>query len=645
MPNIRQIKTCSRCRLLKLRCDRIKLACERCVLAEVSCSFLHEQSPQPVAKADHLTIRNPTRSSSEQSSPSDESAPSSDIVTAQQILKTVKRRNRAHLSCTRCHRLKVRCDKKLPCSRCRSSGWGQQCTYTHRVESDPSASDAGQDALCAAAHEDPKHIYTSWHTRRRGATHWKTLVSRIEASARNIGHEFVHGHHLTVLHADCHLDIALPCNFPFNSPGATKYSSLDKVYSLIHSHGEDCKSFVDGYLALYQPVHPIIDPALFADEISCFWEDPTQVDVSWLSSYLMVLALGSFTVTRDARLIVEFCLAAEACLAKTAFLVRPSMSVMRTLCLIVVVKQLANGTCWSYDASWTLLGMIVRLAVCIGLHKPPTSTPAETNAVTYSEWQSGRILWITIVYLCIQTAAVTGMPTLLSSDDILEGADIQGASLSHVEGVGPWISVSDAFPTICKIIARVNSGTKVPYEEILGYNATIRRLMAAAMDHPECSDPLRAILDIFFRRVLMVLHRCHALLPNAPVLYPICYWASLECSLAILVHHRDLCEHRGDSVHQDILGRLYKLDYFAAALTASLYLLQRDAPLANGFAIPPRQTIRETLETCTEIWGRDKDRSICLRSGYRTLTHILAMLSEMDGMPDHGLPHSSVACM
>lgn len=450
---------------------------------------------------------------------------------------------------------------------------------------------------------------------------------------------------MTVLHADCHTDIALPCNFPFNSPGAAKFSSLDKVYSLLHGHREHCESFVDGYFALYQPVHPIIDPVGFADEVNCFWDDPTQADISWLSSFLMVLALGCFTVTRDTKLMVEFCLAAEACLSKTAFLVRPSMSVMRTLCLIVLVKQLSNGTCWSFDASWTLLGIIVRLAVCIGLHKPPTSTPVEENAVTYSEWQSGHILWITIVYFCIQTAAVTGMPTLLSSDDILERTDVQDVLLPHAEGVGPWFSLCDAFPIICKIIARVNSGTKATsYDEILEYNATIRRLMAASMDHPECNDSLRAILDIFFRRVLMVLHRCHALLPNAPELYPVSYWASLECSLAILVHHRNLCEHRGNSIYQDLLGRLYKLDFFAAALTASLYLLQRDAPLAVGFAIPPRQTILETLETCTEIWGRDKDRSICFRSGYRTLTFILTMLSGMDSMTDYGLPHSSVAC-
>jgi hypothetical protein len=183
MPNIRQIKTCSRCRLLKLRCDRIKPACERCVQAETSCSFLHDHLPSAVAKVENLTIRDPMRSSSEQSSsPRDESASSSDMVAAQEIFKTVKRRRRAHLSCTRCHRLKVRCDKKLPCSRCRGSGWAQQCTYTHRVEIDPSASDASQDVLCAAANEDPKHIYTSWHSRRRGATHWKTLVSRVRNS-------------------------------------------------------------------------------------------------------------------------------------------------------------------------------------------------------------------------------------------------------------------------------------------------------------------------------------------------------------------------------------------------------------------------------------------------------------------------------
>jgi hypothetical protein len=186
MPNIRQIKTCNRCRLLKLRCDRIKPSCERCIQAEACCSFLLELLSEPASKADSLvaesntTNRTSSRSSSNQSSPpSEESAPPPNTIVAQKDSKAVKRRQRAHLSCTRCHRLKVRCDKELPCSRCRRSGWGKQCTYTHRVEKDPSASDAGPGIAFVAAHEDPRNIVTTWHTRRRGATHWKALVSRV----------------------------------------------------------------------------------------------------------------------------------------------------------------------------------------------------------------------------------------------------------------------------------------------------------------------------------------------------------------------------------------------------------------------------------------------------------------------------------
>ncbi|RFU80387.1 n-terminal binuclear zn cluster-containing [Trichoderma arundinaceum] len=288
-----------------------------------------------------------TRSSLDQSpSPSAESASPSDLIAIKKGSKVIKRRQRAHLSCTRCHRLKVRCDKELPCSRCRRSGWGHQCTYTHRAENDSSASDAAPDTAFALTVEDPKNIFTSWHTRRRGATHWKALVSRLEASARTLGHKFIHADNIHMLHTDCSTDIILPSNFPFNSPGAVKYSSLDKVRSLICSYRQSYVSFVDGYIALYQPVHPIIDPAQFMHEISSFWNDPAQIDISWLSNFLMVLALGRFAVTRDPSPTIELCLAAEACLAKTPFMVRPSMSVMRTLCLMILAKQLANGTCW-----------------------------------------------------------------------------------------------------------------------------------------------------------------------------------------------------------------------------------------------------------------------------------------------------------
>lgn len=195
MPNIRQIKACSRCRLLKLRCDKTKPSCERCIRAGTNCSLRFdgfaqtESASNPPIAEGTATSNASVRSSSDQSpSPSDRSAPSSDTVTTErdQGSKTVRRRQRAHLSCTRCHRLKVGCDKQLPCSRCRRSGWGRQCTYTHRVENDSSASasDAAPDIGFVESKEDPRDIYTSWHARRRGKTHWKALVLRVSKIRR-----------------------------------------------------------------------------------------------------------------------------------------------------------------------------------------------------------------------------------------------------------------------------------------------------------------------------------------------------------------------------------------------------------------------------------------------------------------------------
>lgn len=191
MTNIRQITTCSRCRLLKIRCDKTKPSCERCIQAKANCSLRFDYLAQSASTTDpstaesNATNNTSARSGSDQSpSPSDGSAPSSDTIATKkhQDPKTIRRRQRAHLSCTRCHRLKVGCDKELPCSRCRRSGWGRQCTYTHRVDNSSSASDTAPGIGFVATQEDATTIFTSWHTRRRGTTHWNALIKRVRDS-------------------------------------------------------------------------------------------------------------------------------------------------------------------------------------------------------------------------------------------------------------------------------------------------------------------------------------------------------------------------------------------------------------------------------------------------------------------------------
>lgn len=137
--------------------------------------------------------------------------------------------------------------------------------------------------------------------------------------------------------------------------------------------------------------------------------------------------------------------------------------------------------------------------------------------------------------------------------------------------------------------------------------------------------------DIFFRRVLVVLHRYYALDPDAPNLYTVSYWSSLECCLALIVHQRELsaqCPHLPANIH--IIVRPFTLDFFAAALTTCIHLLSIDAPLhpvsVSESAIPPRRIIMETIESCLEIFARECRDSVCFTAGYRLLSAVYCLV-------------------
>jgi hypothetical protein len=185
MPSIREVNTCERCRQLKRRCDRVKPTCSRCLQQGLVCSF---DVPNSLDGSDSELQ---TFALFSESSPSIELQ--DDILHSPQLgqcdlairantSRAVRKRNRACLSCIRCHRNKVRCDKKLPCTRCDASGFKDQCTYTHRATN----LNASQDASLpfGSVKEDPTDVLVTWHSRHRGSSHWKPLLSRVGDNPR-----------------------------------------------------------------------------------------------------------------------------------------------------------------------------------------------------------------------------------------------------------------------------------------------------------------------------------------------------------------------------------------------------------------------------------------------------------------------------
>lgn len=421
----------------------------------------------------------------------------------------------------------------------------------------------------------------------------------------------------------CLANFCLPGNFPFGTPGAAKYFAREAVTRLLAGERTRAEEYLERYVDLLDVVNPILDLPVFRDEVERYWQDPNAVSLCWLSQFLMVMGLGCFTSADEPPIATELMMAAEACLMQTPFMFRPTLMTLRALSLMSVAKLVCNATCWSVDSCWTLLGLLVRVAFIFGLPQERNDNDEELRDPV--EREARRKLWLTILYLDIKVSMCTGMPPLTRPDE-----------LGNMRATPQWsdpnslqMVLFQSLPTVLDVLALINSKKdQISYPDVLRYNGQLRELMGHAQR--VCTANLQRItVDIFLRRCLMVLHRPFALHPEGPTLFPESYWSSLECSLALLVHYRELwCNE--DGLRLDLVGRAFVLDFFSATLTTCVHMLREDAPLsgaaATGCRIPPRQLILDTLSICVDIWSGEQEKSVCWRTGYHLLKAVLALL-------------------
>jgi hypothetical protein len=193
----REVRACQRCRTLKVGCDKAKPACRRCIKAGVSCvvrytgsnrnetdrastngdtSILAEgldDSPRnrdEVRLARCLCCPPLTAVQLTGSTVSNENGSFHSPLSYHQL--TPPKRNRNPVSCIRCRRLKVRCDRQQPCQRCTKAkavcAYGRSGGIHHDSDGESSADNSSAAARFAA-----------WSGRFRTDTHWITLVREV----------------------------------------------------------------------------------------------------------------------------------------------------------------------------------------------------------------------------------------------------------------------------------------------------------------------------------------------------------------------------------------------------------------------------------------------------------------------------------
>lgn len=171
MSQAREVTTCLRCRKSKRRCDKAKPSCTRCERGGTKC--IYEEDPSTARDERQILIE--SRSDGRYPTPA---------TTPPTLAQKVKKRNRACLSCTRCHRLKVKCDQAEPCARCVRSGVPGCCTYTHRPKALPPLprqieQRQHREVPFAIPEDDCELVVATWFLRKQGSTHYRAILNRV----------------------------------------------------------------------------------------------------------------------------------------------------------------------------------------------------------------------------------------------------------------------------------------------------------------------------------------------------------------------------------------------------------------------------------------------------------------------------------
>ncbi|KAL2865780.1 uncharacterized protein BJX67DRAFT_357328 [Aspergillus lucknowensis] len=625
-PGSRERKTlvCQPCSVHKQGCDKQKPRCSRCTKLGRQCVYRHSQQETTVGAP---IQEDAARRCGIQRQPLEGGSAS---VVEYEVLRPdcfkqcnaripgTRTRNRVPVSCARCRRLKVRCDRILPCGRCSRAGKQGECDYSRSGDA------TGRQTPDALDHSGKSPFHLRFLTR----AHWGPLVDDIrELTMPHFVHQLTHG-----TEEISPTGIHRLSNFPFSErPGRLKMSR--KALLSILPDRPTLELFIQIYLDTIEQAYSVLHVPTFQSELARFWDDPYVVNDSWLALLFATVSLGchaTATHKEDSsiELAVQLLDASDACLKMTPFMYHPDIANVQTLYLMVIFKQLDRMSCQQNGACWPLTGLIVRLAIMLGLH----TNHLRNVELSGPELQTRKNLWTSIVLLEMRQSLLSGMPLLLQLTDFTYPPGSQPAS-DDIKA-----TFAGSVPVITRVLSTLNlNSTQLEYDKILEYDLEVRRLLkdpnlALDADALSTNYPARLLLNVFYRRMLLALHTIFAQDPHAWAQYPVSYWSTLDSCLGLLAVQRELCEHKNSHLMAWFSG-LFREDFFAAAMTLCHNLVTANSPLEPSASLSgcvcqrqARATILETLVSCSDLWAREEGLSICHREAARVMKSVTEYL-------------------
>ncbi|RDW57488.1 oleate activated transcription factor 3 [Coleophoma cylindrospora] len=483
----------------------------------------------------------------------------------------------------------MRCNRESPCGACLRRGKPAECTYTSSEQERKDAVDyrphaGGKQARQKVARleklvtqmrdqmrvveqtsgsvsdiaplneyaEDPvlpdalgdgnvgdsvgKLSLTDDHTVYHGSTHWGTILEEIQSLKDELSDDYSDtgmSRESTPFDAGS-MAGSSPTRISLlsSSPSLPKEQILTMIppRKVVDRH-------VSNFFNAFDFASSILHRDRFLLEYSNFWQNPSAVPVMWIGLLCSIMSISAFLQLQDVaapnsytseiqETLEAYRILTIHCLVAGDYL-RPTRYTIETLTLHFAVDQ--NTNLDPNIGNWILIGVVVRIALRMGLHRDPSHWPS----IRPLEAEFRRRLWITLYHMDFFTSTQVGLPRIIkdSQCDTRAPANLFDDDLSFEHDImPPERPLTDATPfshiiqrhAIIKIAAEIYDATEAgpPSSAIIAALAV--KLEKAIDSIPESSKyrPLeisvadspvtilhRMFIDILTHKAMYLLHR------------------------------------------------------------------------------------------------------------------------------------------
>lgn len=339
---------------------------------------------------------------------------------------------------------------------------------------------------------------------------------------------------------------------------------------------------------------------------------------------------------------------------------RPSRYTIETLTLHFSVDQSMN-----LDASisnWILIGVIVRIALGMGLHRDPSHWPN----IRPLEAEFRRRIWITLYQMDFFTSTKIGLPRIIkdSQCDARPPANLLDDDLTFDDDeMPPEHPLTDPTPlshiiqrqTIIKVAAEIYDVTEAGPPSLATIAALDAKLEKAIDSIPERSKfrPLeisiadnpvttldRMFIDILIQKAIYLLHRQTFMKGSVEDETTKSSKLCSNAALQILEHQQRMSEESQPggilfSIRWKVASSLNQ--EFLQATMMLCFALNRfhggDVGPTDACALPRREEILDALTIAKSLWEKDANRSVEARKAVMAITAVLKQYFDKPSSP------------